>query len=50
MLWRIYKQFAGCIDCVWEWAKKHFLYAMIILYVFIVGKRPNLGPSLIWLR
>lgn len=36
MLWRICKNLAGCIDCMCEWAKKHFLLAMIILYVFLV--------------
>lgn len=36
MLWRICEHLAGCINCVREWAKKHFLSAMIILYVFIV--------------
>ena len=33
---RICKHSAGGFDRIWEWAKGHFLLAMIILYVFIV--------------
>lgn len=36
MLRRIIGHLTDCIDCVIESAKKHFLRAMIILYIFVV--------------
>lgn len=36
MTWRIIEHLSGCIDCILERAKRHFLLAMIILYILIV--------------
>ena len=36
MLWQIHNHIKGCIDCVIELARKHFLPAMIIAYVLVV--------------